>query len=395
MPSLPLGIPSDLDRYFYNREKELINLKSLLSTLNQNVANQIIITGHRGIGKSFLLKKLVQELPSNILTAYVDISKIYGIHKGVLTEESIMDNLLEEMNKAIGEESDISLKVYNAGKDILRRIRRKNYDFKEAGSILGIPIPDVTDNYEKLSKFVMEYPQKVVESSEGKINGFVIVIDEFQLIGEINSPEAFFWMFRSYTQDQDNVSYIFTGSTSSSSDIVGKINGINGAFGGRMIQFNVDNFSRDETEGYLKEKVPEIKFTDDGLERFYKCTRGYPSYINSFCNTMSTNIVYDNDRVVEEFYQKIDQIAIKWIFQWATLSKREKCIITVVIDNGPLTWGNLVDKVDFSDRTLAKYLSILKNKGIITHSDRKYKIDDHMLSAWLKYRKENDGFYPP
>ncbi|MCE7699416.1 MAG: ATP-binding protein, partial [Methanobacterium paludis] len=384
-----------LDRYFYNREKELINLKSLLGTLNQNVANQIIITGHRGIGKSFLLKKLVQELPSNILTAYVDISKIYGIHKGVLTEESIMDNLLEEMNKAIGEESDISLKVYNAGKDILRRIRRKNYDFKEAGSILGIPIPDVTDNYEKLSKFVMEYPQKVVESSEGKINGFVIVIDEFQLIGEINSPEAFFWMFRSYTQDQDNVSYIFTGSTSSSSDIVGKINGINGAFGGRMIQFNVDNFSRDETEGYLKEKVPEIKFTDDGLERFYKCTRGYPSYINSFCNTMSTNIVYDNDRVVEEFYQKIDQIAIKWIFQWATLSKREKCIITAVINNGPLTWGNLVDKVDFSDRTLAKYLSILKNKGIITHSDRKYKIDDHMLSAWLKYRKENDGFYPP
>ena len=395
MPSLPLGIPSNLDRYFYNREKELINLKSLLDTLNQNVANQIIITGHRGIGKSFLLKKLLQELPSNILTAYVDISKIYGIHKGVLTEESIMDNLLEEMNKAIGEESDISLKAYNASKDILRRIKSKNYDFKEAGSILGIPIPDVTDNYEKLSKFVMEYPQKVVESSEGKINGFVIVIDEFQLIGEINSPEAFFWMFRSYTQDQDNVSYIFTGSTSSSSDIVGKINGINGAFGGRMIQFNVDNFSRDETEGYLKEKVPEIKFTDDGLERFYKCTRGYPSYINSFCNTMSTNIVYDNDRVVEEFYQKIDQIAIKWIFQWATLSKREKCIITVVIDNGPLTWGNLVDKVDFSDRTLAKYLSILKNKGIITHSDRKYKIDDHMLSAWLQYRKENDGFYPP
>ena len=394
MPSLPLGIPSDLDRYFYNREKELINLKSLLDTLNQNVANQILITGHRGIGKSFLLKKLLQELPSNILTAYVDVSKIYGIHKGVLSEESIMDTLLEEMNKTI-EKSDTSLKAYNTGKDILRRIKSKNYDFKEAGSILGIAIPEVTDNYEKLSKFVMEYPQKVVESSEGKIKGFVIVIDEFQLIGEINSPEAFFWMFRSYTQDQDNVSYIFTGSTSASSDIVGKINGINGAFGGRMIQFNVDTFSRNETEGYLKEKVPEIKFTDDGLERFYKCTGGYPSYINSFCNTMSTNVVYDNDRVVEEFYQKIDQIAIKWIFQWATLSKREKCIITVVIDNGPLTWGNLLDKVDFSDRTLTKYLSILKNKGILTHFNKQYKIDDHMLSAWLKYRKENDGFYPP
>ncbi len=68
------------------------------------------------------------------------------------------------------------------------------------------------------------------------------------------------------------MSYIFTGSTSASSDIVGKINGINGAFGGRMIQFNIDTFSRNETEGYLKEKVPEIEFTDDSLERFHKCT---------------------------------------------------------------------------------------------------------------------------
>ena len=395
MPSLPLGIPSDLDRYFYNRKKELINLKSLLNTLNQNVANQIIITGHRGIGKSFLLKKLLQELPSNILTVYIDISKIYGTHKGALTEEAIMNSLLEEMNKSIRKQLTPSLKVYNVSKDILRRIKNKNYDFKEAGNILGIAIPDVTDNYEKLSKFVMEYPQKVVESSDGKIKGFVIVIDEFQLLGELNSPEAFFWMFRSYTQDQDNVSYIFTGSTSSSSDIVSKINGINGAFGGRMIQFNVDAFTRHETEGYLKEKVSEIKFTDDGLERFYKCTRGYPSYINSFCNTMSTNVVYDSARVIEEFYQKIDQIAIKWIFQWATLSKREKCIITAVTDSGPLTWSALLDKVGFSDRTLTKYLNILKNKGILTHSHKKYEIDDHMLLAWLKYRKEHDGFYPP
>lgn len=44
MPSLPLGVPSNLDPYFYNREKELIVLKSFLNTLNQNVANQIIVT---------------------------------------------------------------------------------------------------------------------------------------------------------------------------------------------------------------------------------------------------------------------------------------------------------------------------------------------------------------
>jgi hypothetical protein len=99
--------------------------------------------------------------------------------------------------------------------------------------------------------------------------------------------------------------------------------------------------------------------------------------------------------VINEFYQKIDQVAIKWIFQWATLNKYEKEIIKVITDNKTLNYGNLLDKVDFSDRTLSKYLYILKNKGILTHRNKKYEIDDHMLSAWLKYREKEDGYYPP
>jgi len=394
MPSLPLGVPTDLNPYFYNREKELINLQSFLNTLNQNVANQIIVTGYRGVGKSFLLKKLIQDLPENILAAYVDISQVYGIQKGNITEEQIMHALFEAMNDATKKESDVLRKIYNAGKDILMKIKNNDYDFKGAGNVLGIAVPDINDNYEKLSKFVMEYPQKVVDASKGEINGFVVVIDEFQFIGELESPEAFFWMFRSFTQEQDNVSYIFTGSTSSTSDIVDKINGINGAFGNRMIQFNVDPFTKDETENYLKEKISEIEFTKDGLDRFYKCTRGYPAYINSFCNTLSTGVTYDNNKVIEEFYLKLEQIAVKWIFTWSTLSKHEKCIITTIIDKGPLKWSDLLREVDFSDRTLTKNITKLKNKGILSHFNKQYAIDNHMLSAWLKYKKAQDGFYP-
>ena len=394
MPSLPLGVPSNLDPYFYNREKELIILKSFLNTLNQNVANQIIVTGYRGVGKSYLLKKLIQELPDNILTSYLDISQVYGIQKGSLTEEQIMHALFEAMNNAAKKESNTLLKIYNEGKDILTKIKQNDYDFKGAGNILGIAVPDINDNYERLSKFVMEYPQKVVDASEGEIKGFVIIIDEFQFIGELKSPEAFFWMFRSFTQEQDNVSYIFTGSTSSTSDIVDKINGINGAFGNRMLQFNVEPFTQDETESYLKEKVSEIKFTRDGLDRFYKCTRGYPAYINSFCNTLSTGVSYDSDKIIEEFYLKLEQVAVKWIFTWSTLSRQEKCIITTIIDKGPLKWSDLLGEVDFSEGTLNKNIIKLKNKGILSHSSKQYNIEDHMLSAWLKYRKEDDGFYP-
>ena len=358
MPSLPLGVPSDIDQYFYNRKK-----------------------------------KLIQELPDNILTAYLDISTLYGIQKGNLTEELIMRTLLEEMNNAIKDENKLQ-KTYKSVKKLLWKIMNSDYDFREAGSILGISIPDISDNYEKLSKFVMEYPQKIVDSSEGEVKGFVIVIDEFQFIGELKSPEPFFWLFRSFTQKQDNVSYIFTGSTSTTSEVVEKINGMNGAFGNRMMQFNVDPFTRKETEGYLKEKVPEIKFTNSGLERFYKCTRGYPAYINSFCNIMSADVTYDENEVIKEFYQKLEQVAVKWITMWASLSKHEKCIINTIIDNGPLKWSELLKNVDFSDRTLTNNLRKLKNKGILSHSHKIYMVDDHMLAAWLRYKKKEDGFYP-
>jgi len=312
-----------------------------------------------------------------------------------LEEEEIMNSLLEEMNKSIEKEEKIFKKTNNSVKKLISKIKNHDYDFKEVGTILSIPIPQVKDNYQKLSQFVMEYPQKIVDSSEGKIKGFVIVIDEFQFIGELKSPESFLWLFRSFTQKQDNVTYIFTGSTSTTSEMVDKLNGIDGAFGNRMIQFNLDPFSEKECKNYLKDKVSEIKFDENGFKRFYKCTRGYPAYINSFCNIMSDNVIYSEDKVIEEFYNKMDQIAVKWITIWSSLSKQEKNIVTILTDNEQLRWNELVEKIDLSVGTISKNLKKLKNKGIISNVNSYYKVEDYMLLAWLKHRKNEDSYYPP
>lgn len=394
MVSIPLGIPENIDKYFYNREKELIQLESLIKNLNYDVSSQILLTGFRGVGKSFLLKKLINTTPKNILTCYIDIAKIYGMQKANLTEEEIMYNLLEQMNKSLKKQGKGFKNVYFIIKNLLSKINNHEYDFKEAGTILSIPIPQVNDNYQKLSQFVMEFPQKVVETSKGKIKGFVIIIDEFQFIGELESPESFFWLIRSFTQNQDNVSYIFTGSTASTSNMVEKLNGISGAFGNRMIQFNINPFSEEVCNNYLKDKISEIKFTTNGLKRFYQCTGGYPAYINSFCNIMTSDFIYDEKRVAKEFYNKLDQIAIKWITIWSSLSKEEKEIIIILLENESLRWKELSEISDFSKGTIIKYINKLKNKGIVSHSNSLYTIEDYMLSAWLKHRKNEDSFYP-
>lgn len=391
MNIIPPGIPSDIERYFYNRKEELTKLKYLLKPLEDDVSNQILVNGYRGVGKSFLLMKLILDLPENFLTAYIDISKIYGIQRGDITEEKVLHSLLEEMGDSA--QKKIPDKINHHVRNIISKIRNKKYDFREAGNVFGIAIPKIDDDYERLSHFVMEFPQKLMDKLDDK-DGFVIIIDEFQFLGKLKNPEAFFWMFRSYTQNQDNVSYIFTGSTASSSDIIQKINGIKGAFGGRMVQFIVEPFTRATTQGYLEE-MTELNFTEDGLECFYKYTRGFPAYINSFCNVMLKNGIYDEKLVSDTFYSKIDQIATLWMSIWATLNQREKYLITLLVEHGPQTWKDLSQRSDFSPNTISKYLNSLKNKGIVTHLDRKYRVDDHMLSAWLKYREEKDGFFPP
>jgi hypothetical protein len=162
-----------------------------------------------------------------------------------------------------------------------------------------------------------------------------------------------------------------------------------------MIQLPVEPFSEEDTYEYLKEMIPEIKFTPQGLKRFYKCTGGYPSYINSFCNTMSSGTVYDEEMIIETFYNKLDQIAIMWVAIWSTLSDYEKEIIEILMEAEALKWNDLVSQVDYSNKTLLKYTNRLKNKGILSHVNKKYSINDIMLRSWLKNFKEKEGYYPP
>lgn len=393
MPNLPLGVPVNLDDYFFNREREIIQLETFLGGFKSNVSSQVLVTGRRGVGKSFLLMKFKSELPDNILSAYIDLSKVYGMAKGKITEEKVMHSLFRSMLDSMKDKGALR-RIYNLKDSLFGKLSSKNYDFKDAGNLLGISIPHVEDDYEKLSALVMQFPQKIVDNNREDVEGFVIIIDEFQLLSELENPEAFFWLVRSYTQNQGNVTYIFTGSTSATSDVVEMINGAQGAYGGRMIQLIVDPFSREETRKYLQTMIPELDFTEDGFNRFYKCTGGYPSYINSFCNTMSDGTVYDDEMVVETFYTKLDQIAIMWLSIWATLSKYEKEIIEILMDE-ELKWNELLSRVDYSSKTLLKYTNRLKNKGILSHTGKKYTIEDAMLLSWLKYRKEKDGFYPP
>ena len=337
MNSKPLFLHDDLDKYFYNRKDDIKKLKYQIDSLNYSLPQQILLTGYRGVGKTYLLKKVQSEIEPNMFCAYLDIAKVYSTTYEKFTIKHVLIELLSEMNKAVTD-SDYQNTIKSKINQLINNLKLKNYDFADAAEIFNIPIPKTETDYGKLSRFVMEFPQKVVDSID-EINGFVIIIDEFQKLREIEKMDKFFWLIRSFNQTQHNVSYIFTGSISRSSDIISKLNGENGPFGGRLQQIRINPFTKEETRSYFDECMSEIEFTEDGFDRFYGCTRGIPLYINSFYNVMDSGQVYDSEMVKNTFFTNMEQILIMWIKVWSSLNNTEKNIVKNLVDEDSLTWS--------------------------------------------------------
>jgi len=392
MKSKPLFLHDDLDKYFFNRNNELNSLNYQISSVKYDLPQQILLTGYRGVGKSYLLKKIMKELDDDIICSYIDISQLYSLQDQELTIEDVLIELLKNMNENIKYNKYIN-KYSQIISKLINNLKIRKYNFSDAIDILDIPIPSAETDYRKLSQFVMEFPQKIVDKID-EIKGFIIIIDEFQMLRKINHLDKFFWLIRSFNQNQHNVSYIFTGSISRTSNLIEEINGESGAFGGRMIQIEIKPFSKEQTKSYFETSMPEIKFTDDGFDRFYQCTRGIPLYINSFYNVMDSSEEYNSQLVKETFYNNMNQILFMWMRVWSSLSKKEKNIVKIIMNNDPLTWSELLKICNISQATLNKYLTNLKDKGILDYYDKKYTIQDKMLETWLKHEKKVFGIYP-
>ena len=387
---MPLNIPKDIDKYFYNRKKDIKKISFQINGIYDDLSSQLLITGQRGVGKTFLLKKILNDQKNDVLTLYLDIAEVYSQNNGNINESIVLKELMDKLLNLISGDDIVLEKVLK----LFSNLKIKDISLYDSKTVSKIPVPKIKDNYQKLSKFVMELPQYIVDVSP-EIKGIVIVIDEFQQLKHVENPDALFWLFRSYIQKQSNVCYSFTGSVSKTADVIQMINGPMGAFGGRMIQIDIAPFSKDETSSYIKEKSNNIKFTEDGFERFYNCTKGIPAYINSFCNVLNPGVEYDSEMIKKAFLMQMDQIVIMWLYVWGNLNENEKNLVKIFVENdGSLFLKDIQDLAELSKTTLIKYLDSLSMKGIIKYTENGYILNDDMLKTWLRHKLETEGHYP-
>ena len=331
---IPWGTRENLrEDEFYNRIAEIDNLKSLLQTTSNGNAPQILLTGLRGVGKTVFLKKIKKELDNDYLVVYINFSKAECYQKRNMSVMGLMEFFFKEF---LIEAKNKNLNTLD--KRIEKYFKVNDFKIKEFIQLdkFQIPVFGSETNVEKLMDFVLTLPEKIHESNSDKIKGVLIFIDEFQIIKELDDyKDSFLWKLRSYIQNQNYVSYVFSGSMSMQDELISEIASQRGAFGGRMLTINISPFSKETVKSYLTQEVPNLKFSDEGFDRFFKCTSGIPAYVNIFATLLPKDIELDENLVKSEFEDKIEVINTHLIVMWDKLTLREQYIIISLID-GPL-----------------------------------------------------------
>jgi len=396
MSNLPWGTSKILtDEEFFNRTQEISNLTNLLNSTSENNAPDILVTGIRGVGKTVLLNKIKQFMDKNYLVVYMDFSVSQTYQKNKMSLKGLYDFFYQKIIE------EAQLKGLDTLKNYIKKFfKTNNFKLKEvvvaSAFDISIPIPIIGTerDLERYRDFVFKLPQEIYEHNKDKINGIIIIIDEFQVIKELGTYlESFLWNFRGYVTEQRNVAYVLSGSMGLQDNLISEIAGQNGAFGGRMLTININPFSKTTTQNYLKERAPELKFTQEGFERFYKCTSGIPYYINIFARQLPVNQELDENNVIDAFDNNISFIVSHLINEWNRLTTKEKDIIIALVDS-PLKRIELARKLNVKSGSLSDKLNKLQNLDLIRFAGGEYEISEKLLKRWLEIEYSQKGIYP-
>ena len=393
MNELAWGTNHDLnDNQFYNRVEDIKFISDLLKSSQYGTSPSILLTGIRGVGKSALMKKIQKNFRNeNYLVVYIDLSSSNAYQTDEFSRESLIELIYDEIINECRE-----FGITTVDKKIEKYIKTHDVTLKEIVNIKGYPVPFfwTKKNYKKLANFVMELPQYLYEEYKDDINGVFLFFDEFQIIKELGDDLSdFLWYMRSFIQKQNNVSYVFSGSMSVKDKLIEEIAGSNGAFGGRMLTIDIKPFSHETTKNYLNDNAEYLKFTEDGFDQFYNCTKGIPFYINTFGNLLPKNILLDSDSVKEKFTEVLHVLAMHFSNSWFRLNLQEQKILTTLLDE-PLKRSGIAKKLNVTSGAIGRSLNRLQDNGLIEMENNTYYMPNFVFKAWLKNEYRTKGVYP-
>lgn len=328
---------------FYNREKEIAELKRVQELAFGQNSRMIVVTGRRRIGKTSLIKQALKGTP----TVYFFIGR---------KAESILVA------------------------DFIKIVRET----------LSIFIPDGISNFTTLIQYLFEI---------GKTRSFNIVIDEFQEFYNIR-PDVFSDMQNLWDEyrQETKINLVISGSVYS---LMQKIFTDHGEplFGRADNILCLRSFNTKVLKQIMEDFAPG--YSNDDLLALYTLTGGIPKYVELFCDNQALSVDRIYDFVFSENSLFIDEGRNLLITEFG---KNYGIYFSILLEiaNGHYTQGEIESVL--GGISIGGHLSKLENVYNLITRERpifakpgtkknvRYIIGDNFLNFWFKYIERNRSY---
>ena len=357
---------------FCNRVQELSDIRRSM----ENGA-RLFLYSERRVGKTSLLKLALKQLESrDYLSAYIDLWPTDGCDSLALAmAKSLTENIATTADKMLQMAKDFftrlvpSITVDDEGKPRISFESRLR-EFKE---------PELTE--------ILSVPQKIAEQRNKRV---VIVLDEFQRILEYNgdSTER---ILRSAIQNQDRVSYIFSGSRKHIIqrmlvDQSRPLYGAGGHYPLRMINY-------EDWKPFIKERFENSHkiINEESIFQICKITGGHPFYTQHLSHVIwekcSENEPVSENIINASIDTLLERESYAYTSLWETFTPNQRRFmigLAAESESAKVYSGEFIQKYRISSSSIQRIIESLLERDILDRDNGSYLISDRFFKIWIK-----------
>jgi len=363
-------IPKEyLDIYFFNRKKEI---KELKWKLERKPALNFALYGQRRLGKTSLIEKLNQVLGKKCLPILIKCEDLLPLDELTFLQ-NLSIRLLEEYRK---------LEKLTKIKKTLRELA--------VGTRIGLEIADITfwlrfgekkiTVKEALDK-CFELIDKIVLKSRRKV---IIFLDEFQEI--FNFGDKFLWALRAKISSSKS-SFVVS---SSWHRFYQEITNEKRPFFNFFEAYEIKEVPRKDAKEYLLRRAKKfnLKFEASVLEKILDVSECKPFYLQLLalkCYMLSMPRKIVNEKIFEiALKETIENIPAHLMASFALLKGRKKDVFVAMCLYNLKKPADIAKKVYMEPKNVIVILGrLIKDYGLVKKTKQEYYVSDKFLKEYV------------
>ena len=357
------------DKAFCNRVAEQ---ESLLSHMQQS--QNVLVYAHRRKGKSSLIKQVIR----NIETRKLDLGVVYVDLFGTTSEA----DFVKKTFNGIGRLKSSAKKLMDFLAKHFRQLPFKvGVDPVHYTPVLSFD--SKVDDMEVQLQTLMDLLAKFSEQRR-----LVVIYDEFQEIANYSNSDVFEKRLRSFIQQHDRISYVFSGSQRHI--LVEMFQSQGRAFYLQAASFPLEEIHTGDYIPWLKKlfSASRHSVSQESLGFVVERFENHPMYIQYFCFLLWEELQkqpWQDDMIDEIEATMIKRKQAEYQILWDSLTGNQRKVLKLVrMNNGQnLFSAQALGSVEIKTASVVtQCLNVLCSKEVLVKNGN-YRIQDLLLGKWV------------